>query len=184
MPIPIFPKKLKSVLPFALLPVALAAIYIVQAGRLDAFALIRYVSIAVFGYIAAVGDIKTKHIPNTLILVMLAVWVCITSAHLLVDIQSAIPVMVNSLLGFAISFVMFLTVYLISRKGLGGGDVKFMAAAGLYLGLGGAISAIFVGTTLAAIVGAALVIMKKIGRKDAFPLAPFLFMGILVTTLV
>ena len=183
MPIIIPPKIFKSILPFVILPVILAAVFILQAGRLGAFTLLKYEIIATFGYIAAVGDIKTKHIPNSLILLMFAVWVCVMAFHVLFDIHSAIPMIINSLLGLTISGIMFLVVYLLSRKGLGGGDVKFMAAAGLYLGAGGSLSAIFIGTTLAALVGLTLVLLKKIGRKDAFPLVPFLYTGILVTIL-
>ena len=183
MPVTTPPKVFKSKLPFVVLPVIMAAVYFLQVGQIDSFALLKYEIIAVFGYIAAVGDIKTKHIPNTLILAMLVVWVCVTAFHLLFDIQSAIPMLISSLSGFAVSGAMFLIVYLLSRKGLGGGDVKFMAVAGLYLGVGGTLTATFIGTTLAALVGLALVILKKIGRKDAFPLAPFLYAGILVAIL-
>ena len=183
MPAAIPPKIFKSKLPFAILPVIMIAVYLLQAGRLDVFTLLKYEIIAVFGYIAAVGDIKTKHVPNMLVLAMLAVWICVTAFHLLFDIHSAIPMIVNSMLGFAVSGTLFLIVYLLSRKGLGGGDVKFMPAAGLYLGGSGALTAILIGTTLAALVGLALLIFKKIGRKDVFPLIPFLYAGILVAIL-
>ena len=183
MPVTSPPKVFKSKLPFVVLPVIMAVIYILQAGRTDAFTLLRYEIIAVFGYIAAVGDIKTKHIPNTLILAMLVVWVCVTAVYLLFDIHAAVSIIVSSVLGFAVSGTMFLIVYLLSRRGLGGGDVKFMASAGLYLGVSGSLTAIFIGTTLAALVGLVLLILKKIGRKDAFPLAPFLYAGILVAIL-
>ena len=183
MPVTIPPKISNSKLPFMVLPVVMVTVYLLHVGRIDVFTLLKYEIIAVFGYIAAVGDIKTKHIPNTLVLAMLAVWVCVAAFHLLFDTHSAIPMIINSLLGFAVSGTMFLLVYLLSRKGLGGGDVKFMAAAGLYLGAGGSLTAIFIGTTLAALVGLALVLLKKLGRKDAFPLVPFLYAGILVTIL-
>ena len=176
-------KTLKSMLPFAALPLLMAAVYFSQAGRANNFILLNYEIIVIFSYIAAVGDIKTKHIPNSLILAMLGVWVCVTAFHMIVDIESAIPLAVDSLLGFAVSGVIFLIVYIISRKGVGGGDVKFMAAAGLYIGVGGSLPAIFIGTTLAAVVGLALIVFKKIGRKDTLPLVPFLFAGILATIL-
>ena len=183
MPVIIPPKISKSKLPFVVLPVIMVAVFLLHVGRIDVFTLLKYEIIAVFGYIAAVGDIKTKHIPNTLVLSMLAVWVCVVAFHLLFDIHSAVPMIIRSVLGFAASGAMFLIVYLLSRKGLGGGDVKFMAAAGLYLGVAGSLTAIFIGTTLAALVGLTLVIFRKIGRKDAFPLVPFLYAGILVTIL-
>ena len=180
----ILPSKIiKSILPYAALPAIIAVVYIMQSERLHTAVLLNYMIIVFFGYIAAIGDVKTKHIPNALILSKLMVWACITALHTFVDIQSAIPLIVNSALGFVVSGVLFLTVYLVSRKGLGGGDVKFMAAAGLYLGVSGSLTATFVGATLAAVVGLALIALKKIGRKDTLPLAPFLFAGILVAVL-
>ena len=58
---------------------------------------------------------------------------------------------------------------------LGGGDVKFVAAAGLFLGFARIIPATLYGTILAALTGLALIALKKIGRKDKMPLAPFLY---------
>ena len=75
--------------------------------------------------------------------------------------------------------MLFLAVYLVSRKGLGGGDVKFMAASGLYLGVD-VLPAMFYGSVLSAAAGLGLLLAKKIGRRDAIPLAPFLFAGILI----
>jgi len=56
-----------------------------------------------------------------------------------------------------------------------------MAAAGLYLGFSETVPAILYGTVLAALVGLVLILLKKIGRKDTMPLAPFLFAGIIIT---
>ena len=180
----ILPSKiLKSVLPFLMLPTIMVALYLLKVGQINSFTLINYEIVAFFGYIAAIGDLKTKHIPNSLILAMIAAWLCVTIFHMFINIHSAIPSLINSLLGMLVSGAMFLIVYFLSRKGLGGGDVKFMAIAGLYLGVSGSLTATFIGTTLAALVGFALVAFKKIGRKDTFPLAPFLYAGILVTIL-
>ena len=170
--------------PYAGLPVIAAAMLITRAGRTDPLIILWYALIIIFGYIAAVCDIKTKLIPNKLVLAMLAAWALTMPPKMFFDITSAVALMADSALGFAIGGGLFLLVYLISRKGLGGGDVKFMAAAGLYLGLGGTVPAILYGTVLAALTGFALVLLKKIGRKDAMPLAPFLYAGILITVFV
>jgi len=152
--------------------------------RSDLFTLIFHVMILIFGGIAAVFDIKTRRIPNKLVLVMLAAWILAVVPKLFLDIDAAVAHMVNSILGFLIGGGLFVLVYLLSRKGLGGGDVKFMAVSGLYIGFGGAISTIFIGSVLAAITGGALILFKKIKRKDPIPLVPFLFAGILVTVLL
>jgi len=97
------------------------------------------------------------------------------------DTAGALLVLLEAALGFAISGGMFLFVYLISRRGLGGGDVKFMAAAGLYLGFSGVLPVIFCGALLAGVTALALMLFKRLGSKDTMPLAPFLYLGILIT---
>jgi leader peptidase (prepilin peptidase)/N-methyltransferase len=172
---------IKQVLPYVGLPVILAALLILRAGNTEAFILLRRGLIIIFGYVASVFDLKAKRIPNSLILGMLAAWVLIMTPKLFLDTDIAISLLTDSALGFAIGGGLFLIVYLISRNGLGGGDVKFMAAAGLFLGFDGVIPAMLFGTILAALIGLVLIALKKIKRKDKIPLAQFLYVGILIT---
>jgi len=137
--------------------------------------------IIVFGYVAAVLDLTVRKIPNTLILTMLGAWALTMTPKLFVDTEAAISLLLGALLGFGVGGGLFLLVYVVSRKGLGGGDVKFMAAAGLYLGFSGTMTSMLVGTILAALTGLVLILIKKLGRKDQMPLAPFIYAGILVT---
>jgi len=143
--------------------------------------MLQYELIVVFGYVTAIIDLKTRRIPNSLILAMLTAWVLTITPMLFIYANASVEYIKDSALGFAFGGGLFLLVYMISRKGLGGGDVKFMAVAGLYLGFGGAIPVMLYGTVLAALTGLTLVLLKRIGRKDAIPLAPFLYAGILVT---
>ncbi|MCL2166792.1 MAG: prepilin peptidase [Clostridiales bacterium] len=173
--------KIKLILPYIGIPIAAAVLLLLRAGRIDPFITLRHGILIVFSYIAAVLDIKVKRIPNSLVLAMLAAWVLIMTPRLFFDIDTAIALLADSALGFAVGGGIFLLVYIISRKGLGGGDVKFMAVAGLYSGLAGILPAMLIGTVFAALVGFLLILLKRIGRKDTMPLAPFLFIGILVT---
>ena len=173
--------ELKSILPYAGIPVVVAAFLIINLNQPDVFIILLYQLVIVFGYIAAVIDIKTKKIPNGFVLAMLAAWIIVMTPKLFLDTDVAIALMKQSGLGLASGGGLFLVVYLISHKGLGGGDVKFMAAVGLYLGFGGIIQAMLFGTVLAGLTGLVLILLKKIGRKDTIPLAPFLYVGILTT---
>ena len=154
---------------------------VVRAGELSAFSLLRSALLIVLSYIAMVFDINTKRIPNELVLLMIVGWLMFTVPMMFFETESGVGLLFDSLYGLLIGGGLFLLVYLINRKGLGGGDVKFMAAAGLYLGLAETMPAILYGTVLAAITGIILILLKKIGRKDAIPLMPFLFAGIMIT---
>ncbi|MCL2226600.1 MAG: A24 family peptidase [Oscillospiraceae bacterium] len=173
--------KMVSTLPYIGLPILGIALLLLKAGRTEAFVLVWHELLIAFGYFAAVLDLKARKVPNMLVLAMLAAWLLTMTSKLLFDTGPAVALLSDSALGFAIGGGMFLLVYVLSRKGLGGGDVKFMAASGLFLGLGGTISSIFIGTVLAALVGLGLILLKRIGRKDPIPLVPFLYAGILVT---
>ena len=154
---------------------------IVYTSELSAISLLKTALLIALSYIAMVLDIKTKRIPNILVLIMITGWLILILPMLFYDTNNGLKLLVDSLYGLLLGGGLFLLVYLLSRKGLGGGDVKFMAAAGLYLGFAGTIPAILYGTVLAALTGLILILFKKIGRKDTMPLAPFLFAGIMIT---
>lgn len=174
-------EKIKTVLPYLGLPVIAAVLFFARAGKTDMFVLLWFELVSVFGYLASVYDLKSKKIPNGLVLAMIFAWVLTLVPNLVLNTDFALSMLKESGLGFLVGGGLFLLVYLISRKGLGGGDVKFMAAAGLYLGFSGTLSAMLYGSVLAALVGFGLILLKKMGKKDSMPLAPFLYAGILIT---
>jgi len=157
---------------------------IMFAGALSAFSLFRTALLLILSYIAMVIDINTKQIPNILIIAMITGWLLLITPMIFLNTEYGIGTLVDSIYGLLIGGGLFLLVYLLSRKGLGGGDVKFMSAAGLYLGFSGTIPVILFGTILAAMTGLVLILLKKINRKDSIPLAPFLFIGILITVFI
>jgi len=154
---------------------------IICTAELSAFTLLKTALLIVFSYIAMLFDINTKRIPNSLVLLMIAGWLLLIMSTSFSDLNISFRLLVDSTYGLLIGGGLFLLVYIISKKGLGGGDVKFMAAAGLYLGFSKTTQAILYGTVLAALTGLVLIVLKKIGRKDTMPLAPFLFIGIMIT---
>jgi len=150
-------------------------------GEVSGFSLVSTMLLLILSYVAMVFDINTKRIPNKLVSIMIAGWLLLMVTVVLYNAENALGLLTDSMSGFLTGGGLFLLVYFISRKGLGGGDVKFMAAAGLYLGFAGTIPAILYGTVLAALTGLILICLRKIGRKDTMPLVPFLFIGIVIT---
>jgi len=142
------------------------------------------VIILIFAIMAAVFDIKHRIVPNALIIYMFGIWLLIMVTLLCIDTSMAIPKLLDCVFGSLLGGGIFMTVYIISHRGLGGGDVKFMAAAGLYMGLQGTLSSILYGTVLAALAAITLMILRKVTRKDKMPLCPFLLAGIAITILL
>lgn len=163
------------------LPVLMAGVWWMCRERLDLFPMLLREIIMVFGYEAAVWDVREKRVPNQLVLAMLGVWVLVMVPQLFLQTAQTVPILLSGLFGGLLAGVIFLTVYLVSRHGLGGGDVKFMSAAGLYLGLSGVIPTMLVGSVLAAVTGVICILLKKMDRKGTLALIPFLYVGVVLT---
>ena len=71
---------------------------------------------------------------------------------------------------------MLITALLVNR-GFGGGDIKMMAATGLFLGLDRTIIAGIIAFLIAGIYGVYILLTKKQSAKDNIKLAPYLALG-------
>ena len=82
----------------------------------------------------------------------------------------------------AVSLLLFI-VAVLSNGGMGGGDIKLMGAAGLFLGWKLILLALIVGSVVGAIISLILLAAKKAGRKTMIPFGPFLSLGIAIAAL-
>jgi len=89
----------------------------------------------------------------------------------------------NAALGGAIGFALFLLIAIVSRGGMGWGDVKLAALIGLATGFPLVFFSIIMGAILGGIVAVALVIAKKRKRRQTIPFGPFLALAAMVTLL-
>lgn len=109
-------------------------------------------------------DAKTKTIPDTV--------------HVLIILTAFINLdLLQSILGFLIVPVSFLIPALAKSNGVGGGDLKLMAACGFLLGIKGGFTAGIIGLLLAVITNS---LYYKVISKDkniSFALAPYLGIG-------
>ena len=84
------------------------------------------------------------------------------------------------------SFAVFNIIHIVSPGGMGYGDVRLSALIGLYLGYldwGRVYAAFLVGFLLGAVIGVALMLFGKAGRKTAIPFGPFMAAGAIVVSL-
>jgi leader peptidase (prepilin peptidase)/N-methyltransferase len=73
-----------------------------------------------------------------------------------------------------------LAVVVVSRGGMGGGDVKLAAMIGAFLGWPGIAVGLFSGVMIGGLVGIGLLAARRLSRKDAIPFGPALAAGALV----
>lgn len=80
----------------------------------------------------------------------------------------------DALIGALAGGGLLLVIFLVSRGGMGAGDFKLAAVIGFFVGLKGIALVLLLGFTAGAMTGLALILLKRRGRKDPLPFAPFL----------
>ncbi|MDR0788891.1 MAG: hypothetical protein LBN03_01685, partial [Bifidobacteriaceae bacterium] len=80
--------------------------------------------------------------------------------------------------------VFFLVSFLITKGGLGMGDVKYIIIAGLYAGMPITFLAIIIGLTLSFFISIYALSTKKLERTSALPMIPFLAAGQVLATIL
>ena len=134
--------------------------------------------------VITVTDWKKQLISNKTILLLLALWVVITGSNIIVNLDSGVALLFRSLGGALISGIIFGLCYLLSRGGMGAGDVKLAFTMGLYLTGERIMGAIFYGTILCCIFSVVQLFRKKLTLKNGVPMAPFLYAGTVLTLFI
>jgi leader peptidase (prepilin peptidase) / N-methyltransferase len=87
---------------------------------------------------------------------------------------------VASLVAAAAAGATFLFLGIVSRGGMGGGDIKLAAMIGAFLGAPAVIVALFLATALGATAGVVLLTLRLRTRKDMIPFAPAMAVGAMI----
>ncbi len=134
-------------------------------------------------------DLKHRIIPNSLVGIGLVIGLVFYLPHLLSFIVTVPGALVSerpvheALGGMLLGGGIMLVIFLVSRGGMGAGDIKLMALIGLYVGLRGTAAVLMLGFFFGAITGVAFMVTGKLTRKDALPFAPFLSLAALIQVL-
>lgn len=81
------------------------------------------------------------------------------------------------------AFIVLAALAILGRGALGGGDVKMMAALGLWFGVNGIITTACIGFIVGGVAAVVFLLLKIHGRKDFFAFGPFLIIGAVVAWL-
>jgi leader peptidase (prepilin peptidase)/N-methyltransferase len=118
-------------------------------------------------------DLKTMLIPNWSILGLLPAGVLL--AFVTPDIT-----WLARLIGLLAAGLLLMLIVIVSRGGLGMGDVKLMAAAGFCLGWKMTFLALFLASLIGGITGLGILAAHKGNLKSEIPFGPFLVSGIII----
>lgn len=106
--------------------------------------------------------------------------VILAVAHLWLFPQHGI---LDRLLGMVVISVPMLVLSLVIPGAFGGGDIKLMAASGLFLGSAPIVCAMFFGLLTGGGYAAYMLVTGKLDRKAQFAFGPFLSVGLMIAAL-
>jgi leader peptidase (prepilin peptidase)/N-methyltransferase len=164
---------------YPLVEMGTAALFVAVAARFGwSWELPAYLYLAAIAIALAMIDLAEYRLPDAIVRPSYAVAVV-----WLVPVALFTGDLASIYRGFAAGAAMWLLFLLISRFGMGWGDVKLAPLLGFHLGwLGWSSVAVgaFAGFLLGGVVGIALVTARRAGRKTAVPFGPFMLAGAFV----
>ncbi|SHF78731.1 prepilin peptidase [Ornithinibacillus halophilus] len=124
--------------------------------------------------ILLITDIKYMLIPNKVLLFFLPFFIVLR-------IVEPLDPWWSSVVGGVFGFVLLAFIILISRGGMGAGDMKLFGVLGIILGMKGVLLAFFLACIIGSIVGVILLKFKIIERKQPVPFGPYIVVASLIT---
>lgn len=171
---------------FPILEVSTAALFGLMVIRFGvSWVLPAYLYLAAMAVLLAVIDVQHQRLPNFILLPSAAAaLILLTVAAVSRDSWDSL---LRAVLGAVVLFVLYLALALISPAGMGMGDVKLAGVLGLYLGFLGW-RVLILGTAggfiLAALVGAVLLAVRRVGKRTLLPFGPSMLLAALAAALL
>jgi leader peptidase (prepilin peptidase) / N-methyltransferase len=169
----------------ALLAPVTGGLFAVTAWQLGwSWALPAYLTLVAFLAALSMIDIATKTLPRRMVWTAGAAGLGLLT---IVAVGASEPQRIAwGAIGAAGAFVAMCVLHIVARGGFGFGDVRLGAVLGWYLGwLGVSLvpAGIFVAFVLSAVIGVALLLFGRAGRRTEVPFGPFLAAGALLVIL-
>ncbi len=131
--------------------------------------------------VISVIDFKFQIIPNSLNIFLIIIGIIYKGLYF--TLYGILPDILNSIIGLIIPSIIFLIIAIVSKGGIGGGDIKLIGVLGFILGFKLSILNVFLSFILGAIISIFLLLFKIKGKKDAIPFGPFICLAFMITVL-
>lgn len=124
--------------------------------------------------VLSVIDYRTMEIPLSVNVVILGIGI----VHMIFNLDRFI----DYIIGFFAASLFLLLCFIVTRgRGIGGGDIKLMAVAGVCLGWGNILLALVFGCIVGSVIQCIVIAVTK--KKTKFAMGPYLSVGIFVAML-
>lgn len=127
--------------------------------------------------IAAFWDVRTKSIPDSLIIIALAAG-CVT-----VFLNPYITIF-DAFTGFVLAGGVLWFVKFVTKGAIGICDVKLVACTGIFLGFDMVLSVLMTSAILCGLAGLVVVLTRRSNLKSTISFVPFLLVGVIITLVI
>lgn len=187
-----FKDYIKNFKPHYVHMILIAIIYIALVYKLGIYPtfiqnleLIKYCLLTPMLFSVAYIDYKQNIIPNRLVLTMAEVGMLLTFIFGLSDINLAMDMLLGMVLGTAIFGILTILGRMVSGKdSMGLGDVKLIAALGLFFGSSNILAISIISFLIGAIISIILIIAKKKKINEYIPFGPFIVIASFISIFV
>lgn len=141
-----------------------------------------YLNILMIFLLAAMAwvDFKEKIIPNHLILAGLVLWLIEVAVELFLFHTAIQDILLFSALGGGVWGGLLMLIAFFAKAALGMGDAKMFLVIGLIYGLNNTYSILLLSLMIMAVVSIVLLVLRKVNKKTAVPMAPFVLLGFVI----
>lgn len=121
-----------------------------------------------------VTDMSYMLIPNKILLVFLP---------FLITMRIVVPLepWYNAIIGGVVGYGLVALIILLSKGGMGAGDMKLLGVLGIVVGMGNVLLTFFLAALFGAIVGGILMVFQKVKRRQAIPFGPYIILATIIT---
>lgn len=124
--------------------------------------------------IIVVTDMSYMLIPNKILLFFLPLLV-------IMRVVSPLDPWYNAIIGAIAGYVLVAIIIILSKGGMGAGDMKLLGVLGIVLGLGNVLLTFFIAALLGALIGVVLMTLQKVKRRQAIPFGPYIVVAAIIT---
>ncbi|WIV11019.1 A24 family peptidase [Proteiniborus sp. MB09-C3] len=138
-----------------------------------------YSSIVSILIVISLIDYYHQIIPDSLVIIIFIITI-IHKLTLFILYKTPFNLM-NSILALLLGGGLFLVIAIVSKGGMGGGDIKLISVLGFMLGIKKLLLNILLSFIIGAVFSVFLLLLNKKGKKDAIPFGPFINIAFIVT---
>lgn len=132
---------------------------------------------------AACVDFREHRIPNIFPLFMAGLGIVFLTLGFILSQDGAVSYVISSIFATVCTALCLLIASLLTKHGIGAGDIKLLCALSIIGGANVVGGTVFFGMIICALTAAVLLISKKKNMKESLPFGPFIYLGFIISVL-